>query len=83
MDVPTRSTMADENEYDVKPPWIKYPNSDPVWGGWRQGVSEAWLLGTWLPFWRGLQPEERRKYLATFPPPDEEWDFYLNVAWLR
>ena len=71
-----------EEKFQINPPWIEYPDNDPTWGGWRQGVSEAWLLEVWLPFWRGLSPEERARYLQKWPPPTDDWDFYLNVAWI-
>jgi hypothetical protein len=72
-----------ENEYKVNPPWIEYPNSEPIWSGWRQGTSENWLHENWLPFWRALSEEERRSYLQKFPPPTDDWAFYLNVAWVN
>jgi len=55
------------------PPWIQYPQSDPVWGGWRQGVSETWLHDVWLPFWRNITPEARAAFLDRNPPPTDEW----------
>ena len=74
--------MTDE-KIEVQPPWVEYERSEPTWSGWRQGPSERWLLDVWLPFWKGLTPEGRRSYLRKFPPPTEDWDFYLNVAWIR
>jgi hypothetical protein len=75
--------INEKEENAINPPWVEFPGSDPIWGGWRQGVSEAWLLETWLPFWKSLSAEKRRHYLEEWPPPTAEWDFYLNVAWLR
>lgn len=69
-------------ETNINPPWIEYPGSEPMWGGWRQGTSEAWLLESWLPFWKALAPREREEYLKIWPPPTEDWDYYLNVAWV-
>jgi hypothetical protein len=68
---------------DVSPPWIAYRNVDPWWGGWRQGVSESWLNGTWLPFWRRLTRGEREAYLERWPPPDEDWRVYLLEYWTK
>ena len=67
----------------IPPPWFRYPRTDPTWGGWRQGTSEAWLLDIWLPFWRALSPAERHAYLETWPPPDDEWRTYVTVHWLK
>lgn len=65
----------------VLPPWIEYPNSEPTWGGWRQGTSEAWLRDVWLPFWKHLTPEDRNAYLKQWPPPNDEWHLYLTHFW--
>jgi hypothetical protein len=73
--------MCDYDQPD--PPWIVYPDAEPFWGGWRQGHSEAWLLGEWLPFWRGLTSDERRSFLERWPPPTKDWEVYLNDLWLR
>lgn len=51
------------------PPWLKYPNTETFWGGWRQGNSEFWLLKIWLPFWERLSSSERLAYLEKYPPP--------------
>jgi hypothetical protein len=66
---------------ELQPPWIVYPDSDPYWGGWRQGYSEAWLVDQWLPFWRALDKGGRLSYLERWPPPSEEWRTYLLVFW--
>ncbi|CAN5388943.1 hypothetical protein BH10ACI1_BH10ACI1_00020 [soil metagenome] len=71
------------SEHEIKPPWIEYPGSDPVWAGWRQGFSEQWFHEKWLPFWQNLSPEECRQYLRKHPPPNDEWDFYLHTAWRK
>lgn len=63
------------------PPWLQYPGREPTWGGWRQGVSEAWFAERWLPFWRALGEQDRAAYLADFPPPDEDWSWYLREVW--
>lgn len=63
------------------PPWIRYPDADPWWPGWRQGDAEAWLLGTWLPFWQQLDADQRRGYLNSHPPPGEDWQTHLKLYW--
>lgn len=59
------------------PPWLAYPGSEPTWSGWRQGVSEAWLLERWLPFWGRLSEGERQAYLERFIPPDPQWHAWV------
>ncbi len=63
------------------PPWVAYPGSEPGWAGWRQGLSEAWLLQHWLPFWQSLDAQGRDAYLRRHPPPDEDWRTQLVVFW--
>jgi hypothetical protein len=63
------------------PPWVKYPGTDPSWGGWRQGVSEAWLHDVWLPFWQGITANERTAFLIRNSPPSDEWGIYLEQYW--
>ncbi|MEY4577117.1 MAG: hypothetical protein RL701_1820 [Pseudomonadota bacterium] len=54
------------------PPWVAYRGSSPEWGGWRQGVSEAWLHDVWLPFWRGLSADQGEQYVQRWSA-DDEW----------
>lgn len=68
-------------KFPLPPPWKQYPNSEPTWGGWRQGISEEWLHSVWLPFWRGLSQEQTEEYLQDYPPPTEEWRLYLTQFW--
>jgi hypothetical protein len=64
-----------------QPPWIEYLGADAIWGGWRQGSSEAWLNDIWLPFWNRLSTEDRERYLKQWPTPNEEWNVYLTYLW--
>ena len=69
----------------LDPPWIAFPQSGdmgPIWGGFRQGNGEEWLVHTWLPYWRRLSPEERARYLEAHPPPSEDWRLYVEKVWL-
>jgi hypothetical protein len=65
----------------VRPPWVQYPDTEPWWGGWRQGTSEEWLQRTWLPFWRSLSDANREAYLQRWPPPTDDWRTYVTVFW--
>lgn len=69
------------SESPIPPPWMEYPDREPTWGGWRQGTSEAWLQGIWLPYWEPLTAEERTAYLQRWPPPDDEWRLYVTHVW--
>ncbi len=62
----------------VPPPWLQFPGQNSVWGGWRQGNGEHWLLNTWLPYWRSLQGTGRTAYLDRFPPPDDDWREWID-----
>jgi hypothetical protein len=64
------------------PPWSRFPGAEPTWSGWRQGVSEAWLVDTWLPFWQRLTEAERDAFLEASPPPSEEWREQLR-SWAK
>lgn len=64
-----------------KPPWVVFPNTDPTWGGWRQGPGEVWLREQWLPFWSSRNARERADYLAAHRPPSDEWRMYLEHVW--
>jgi hypothetical protein len=72
----------DPQRHSLRPPWIEYPDTDPLWGGWRQGISEAWLKDRWLPFWRSLDGPAREAYLQDWAPPDDQWRTYLTVFWV-
>jgi hypothetical protein len=66
---------------EIVPPWLQFSSSEyaggPIWGGWRQGISEHWLLDTWLPFWKSQDSSSRERYLERWPPPTEVWRLYL------
>jgi hypothetical protein len=73
---------------EVVPPWIMYPDCDfeglgPMWGGWRQGSGEPWLLDIWFPFWKKLSDEEKDEYMRKWSPPSELWDEYLRNYWRK
>jgi hypothetical protein len=61
---------------------VQFPGSDPIWGGWRQGVSEGWLRDRFLPFWQRQSGEQRQSYLDRWPPPSDLWRIYLTKYWI-
>jgi hypothetical protein len=74
-------TLSPGNALDFEtapePPWRRYPDREPWWGGWRQGDAEPWYALVFLPFWIALAPDQRRQYLERFPAPTREWTEYL------
>lgn len=62
---------------EIVPPWIAYPESDPWWGGWRQGNSEGWLVLVWLPFWHNITDEARVNYIEKWNA-SADWREYLG-----
>jgi len=73
--------MPSEPPDPPEPPWIKIPDVDASWAGWRQGAAEDWLVEVWLPFWHSLDAEGRRKYLERYPVPDDDWQLQLDCFW--
>lgn len=64
-----------------EPPWIKVPDVDASWAGWRQGAGEDWLCEVWLPFWHSLDDKGRRDYLERYPVPNDDWQLQLDYFW--
>lgn len=65
-------------EKPPSPPWIEFPQQSPTWGGWRQGNAEEWLLKKWLPYWNDLSHDNKLELLESYPPPDEEWNQFID-----
>jgi hypothetical protein len=61
---------------EIIPPWIAFPDSEPWWGGWRQGNAEGWLILVWLPFWRTLDRKAKADYMEKWNTP-ADWREYL------
>jgi hypothetical protein len=59
------------------PPWIEFPNEAFYWGGWKQGSGEVWMLSIWIPFWLTKDSIQRAAYLTKWPPPDDEWAWWI------
>jgi hypothetical protein len=74
--------LALEAGMEIQPPWVQFPDTEPWWGGWRQGNSEAWFHEIWSPFWHRLSAEERLAYVDKWQPP-EDWREYLLVIWAK
>ena len=71
--------MNETPESEPPAPWVKYPESYPSWGGFRQGTSQAWFNEVWLPFWQSIDENGKSDFLKRFPPPsDEGWPSHLE-----
>ena len=60
---------------DQRPLWVAFP--DIPWGslGWRMGFGEAYA-NAWVPWFKALSDDERRKYIAQWPEPEPWKGFY-------
>jgi len=67
---------------EIEPPWITFPNSNPIYG-WNQGYEEAWKLNIWTPFWRKMTGEEQNAYLERWHLPSEDWRETLTLYWTK
>jgi hypothetical protein len=70
---------------EILPPWVIFPDADffelaGAWGGFRQGSGEAWLHGTWLPYWHHLSAEQRLAYVEKHQA-SPLWREYLLIHW--
>jgi hypothetical protein len=66
---------------DIDPPWVAFPNSDPMtlWISWRHG--DGWLDQIWKPFWNKKNNAERKKYFEKWQPPNDDWYENITVYW--
>lgn len=65
----------------VRPPWVEYPGIEPLWlRAQLSGCHYTGLLRSL--FWDRLTPEERADWLQEWPPPGEDWPFFLEW-WVR
>lgn len=69
-------------QLEILPPWLQYPDNPPWWSGWRQGMSEQWLLEVWFPFWNALSRKEQLQYLASRRVP-EDWEDHVLEFWVH
>jgi hypothetical protein len=63
---------------DPNPPWYEFPGEAFYWGGWKQGSGQVWMSSVFVPFWLAATPEQRKAYLTKWPPPDDEWQFWVS-----
>jgi hypothetical protein len=69
-------SAPDESDFELfAPPWKVFPKMDPedLPRHLTQGAAESYFDHAWRPFWNGLTPEQRRRYLA-------HWN--ASPAWL-
>jgi hypothetical protein len=68
-----------------RPPWVVFPDLHPreLAGYLRQGVTEAYFLNHWRPFWDALDGGQRAQYLDHWNA-SSEWreaiEFHFNIS---
>jgi hypothetical protein len=65
---------------DVFPPWIAFPDSNPISNLWGQGNSEYWMYNVWTPFLATMPEPECMAYFDRWNAP-EEWREWVTAAW--
>ena len=66
-------------EYDVLPPWLISPEPSKSLR-WRMGGGQD-HIDKWARAWRAMTSEKRAQYAQRFPPPDADWQSWLDL-WL-
>lgn len=58
---------------ECRPPWVVFPELNPqeLVGFLRQGVTEAYFLNHWQPFWQALDESQRVEYLSRWKASSE------------
>jgi hypothetical protein len=66
---------------EIEPPWISFPDSDPLalWVSWRYG--NFWLDTVWKPFWNAMDENQQNAYLKKWRPPNDDWYQTVVVYW--
>ncbi len=60
-----------------QPPWVRCPGEISSWAGWKQGAGYTWMLSVFMPFWRAADAAQRETYLAQWPPPGDDWRWWI------
>jgi len=65
---------------EVRPPYLAFPDIDPLDIGWRMGAGE-WHIMVWSHWWDSSHPNEagRLGYFRRHPPP-AAWTFWVAAA---
>jgi hypothetical protein len=66
-----------ENYKELLPPWIVFPNMFMGGPRWSQGYQEHYCWNYWIPYWRGLDNEEKDAYYVKHNAP-QEWIDWLT-----
>ncbi len=65
---------------EIEPPWVTFTISLPD-VGWYCNFLERWKITIWIPFWEGLNDEQRAVYLEKWQPPNDEWRANITEKW--
>jgi hypothetical protein len=63
-----RCLELNRRDGELLPPWVTFPKTSPS-RGWNQGTNEYWMMLAWGPYWRGLKPVEKQRYLEHWQAP--------------
>ncbi|WP_158996614.1 hypothetical protein [Pigmentibacter ruber] len=66
----------DHAELEPPPPWVVFPNENPVGFDKMQYIIELWFVLFWDPFWFNLNPTKKREYIEKLRP-NNCWENYL------
>ncbi len=61
---------------ELFPPWKVFPDMFQGSPRWNQGIEEDYSVNNWLPFWKGLDNNQRNSYMKKYSCP-LEWKSWL------
>ena len=61
---------------ELFPPWKVFPDMFQGSPRWNQGIEEDYSVNNWLPFWKGLDNNQRDAYMKKYSCP-LEWKSWL------
>lgn len=65
-----RSSLKEEINKFLLPPWEKYPDYETHSFEWSMGVMQSYL-DDWFSWFRSLNPEHKHEYMKKYPAPSE------------
>lgn len=69
--------MSNDDEIEIKPPWIEFPDIHPYDIFWRMGFGEEYIekISNYL---NNLSQEDLEKYKEKYPITDEDWSGWYD-----
>jgi hypothetical protein len=66
-----------DNEHDMVPPWVKYPNLPPLGSlAWRMGAGEAYLIA-FEKWWKDRSDADRLAWKSKYAIPENWLRYWL------